>query len=122
MTHIENITPVHRDPYKDIIIQGDHRIEVDAPVLAFYQVELRGDDGQYYRFDTEIRKSPHGLQVDWYDDLDEFLFGLKSREEANELREALSVRIYATHDHNSDGNGTHDQTTSTEQVVAPNGP
>jgi hypothetical protein len=118
MTRIQSIAAVHREPYKDILIQGDQRTEIDAPVLAFYEVELRSGDGQCHRFDAEIRNSPHGPQVDWYDALDNFLFSLPSREEANTLREELSMSIYKVHDRQSVGVAGVDETTSTEQVGA----
>lgn len=118
MTRIVSIAPVEREAYKDIMIQGDQITEKDAPVLAFYEVELRGDSGQYHRFDAEIRTAPRGLQVDWYEDLDDFLFGLPTREEANRLREELSMGIYEAHYKDSDRRPLSDQETSTEQSAA----
>jgi len=98
MTRIQSIAQVQREPYKDILISGDSRTEVDAPVLAFYEIELRDGSGLSHKFDTEIRQSPHGLQVDWYDDLDDYLFSIDSRDEVNRLREKISQGIYEEHD------------------------
>ncbi len=98
MNRIESITSVRREAYKDIIIHGDERTEVEAPVLGFYSVELRDKEEQHRRFDVEVRSSPNGLQVDWYDDLDDFLLGIESRDEANKLREQISIGVYEAHD------------------------
>jgi hypothetical protein len=98
MTRIESIAQVQRAPYKDVLISGDRRTEVDAPVVAFYEIELLDDAGRSQKFDTEIRRTPRGLQVDWYEDLDDYLFSIDSREEANKLREQVSMAIYEEHD------------------------
>ena len=96
MIRIGDITPVHRPPYKDIIWSGkDSHREVDAPVLQFYEIQLFGDDGQSHRFDLEIRKSRNEERVDWYEELDTFLFQIPSREEANRLREEICMAVYA---------------------------
>ena len=106
MDEIENITQVQRKPYKDILISGEQRTEVDAPVIAFYEVSLRDDAGIQRKFDTEIRRSLRGLQVDWYDDLDDYLFSMASRDEANQLRENISMAVYESHGDQFPSNST----------------
>ncbi|MGB6223154.1 hypothetical protein [Haloferula sp.] len=98
MNQIESITQVQRRPYKDILFSAGQRTEVDAPVIAFYEVMLFDDAGVSRKFDTEMRQTPRGLQVDWYEDLDDYLFAISSRDEANQLREKLSMAIYEAHD------------------------
>jgi hypothetical protein len=93
MITIADIKPVDRPPYKEIIGRGTERAEVDAPVLQFYEVVLQCDDGKDCSFGAEVRSSPHGEQIDWDDDLDDFLFDTNSVEKAEEVRRLISSRI-----------------------------
>lgn len=95
MIRIASISPVERKSYKDIIWQGTNQTEVDAPVLQFYEIQLVTDDGRQNFFDLEVRQTQRGEQVDWYDDLDDYLVQqIPSREEGNRLREQICMAVY----------------------------
>ena len=91
---IASLVPVDRPIYKDIIWSGKEKKEIDAPILQFYRLTLIESDGNSHSFETEVRRSPHGEQVDWYEDLDDFLFAIESRADANILRESISMVHY----------------------------
>jgi hypothetical protein len=86
---------VNRPPYKEIICSGTERVDREAPVLAFYNVTLHSDDGTNSSFDAEVRASPNGYQIDWDDDLDEFLFRSIPLKEAERMKAEISSRIMA---------------------------
>jgi hypothetical protein len=95
MISITEIKPVDRTPYKDVIWRGKERIEVNAPVLQNYEITLCGDHGEIRRFDAEVRQTPQGEQVNWYEELDDFLFSIMSVDYANQVREMICKSIYA---------------------------
>jgi hypothetical protein len=92
---IGSLVPVDRPIYKDIIWSGkEKKNEIDAPILQFYRITLIETGGISHSFDTEVRRSPNGEQVDWYEDLDDFLFAIESRADANILREKICMVHY----------------------------
>ena len=94
-----NITLVDRPIYDDVFLSGDNKRQVKAPILGFYKLTFKDPNATFV---AEVRLRPHPdssakeycEQVDWYDDLDDYLFKIESRDEANELRESISMSIY----------------------------
>ena len=91
--HIGKVAPVERPPYNDIIWSGDTKTEVPAPVIQTYAIDVHDSSGSIRAFDAEVRQSPHGEQIDWDDDLDDYLFAIASTQEAEELRQEINRRI-----------------------------
>ena len=100
MAQIVGIRKVERPIYDEIFLSGDKERTVKAPILGFYELSFKGPSANFL---AEVRLRPHpessaeeyAEQVDWYEDLDDYLFQIGSRAEANRLRELISMSIYS---------------------------
>ena len=91
------INKIEKEPYREIISSGgaygvpEKREEVIAPILGFYSVEVVVENKQKI-YEAEVRKSPHGEQIDWSDELQDLLMEHKCSENDFSL---LSNAIYS---------------------------
>jgi len=83
-------------PYMETILRGEDRVRVSAPVLASYDLTI-SDGMNKHVFWVEVRFSPCGEQVDWSDELQDFM---SERRAIPDSWNELSQLIYAHYSSN----------------------
>ena len=73
MFSVVTIQRVERSIYDDVFHSGGRIVERrPAPIEAFYEIEVLVDR-ERHTFEAEVRRGPHGLQIDWSDQFQDFL-------------------------------------------------